>query len=573
MNICKVCNKQFEVTKEDEKFLEKISPSFDEEIFLIPPPTLCPDCRNKRRLGVRNVVNLYKRKCDLCSKEVVSMYSPDKTDIKVYCSSCWWSDKWDYSDYAKDYDPSRSFIEQLTELKKEVPAPALLHVNSENSEYINFSNDNKNCYLVFLAGRNEDVYYGYWAEDSRNCVDTSFSAYCEMCYEGVLLGNCYNVHWSINCGTCRDSYFIEDCADCSDCILCSGLLKKQYCYKNKQLSREEYEKVKTDFLANLETNLDDYKQKFRQVVLSQPKKYSQMLRSEDCSGDNIFDSKGCNNCFRVSKSEDCKYCYDLVSGKDSYDVTGFGIPIELVYESQNIGLGSARCAFISFAYQLSDSYYCEHCYYSRNLFGCVGAKNHAEFCILNKKYSKEEYDKLVQKIIADMQKRGEWGEFFPSSFSAFGYNETLANEYYPLAREEAEKLGYKWQEVTGDVQYDGEAYNPVSIERYKTDEQERNKLLGSVLKCIKSGRPFKIMPQELLFYIRHNIPIPRVHYAVRMTDRLNSINKNELFHRQCMCEEVNHNHEGRCAKEFETSYSPNSQEKVYCEDCYWEKYR
>ena len=31
-----------------------------------------------------------------------------------------------------------------------------------------------------------------------------------------------------------------------------------------------------------------------------------------------------------------------------------------------------------------------------------------------------------------MKKTGEWGEFFPSSISPFGYNETVAMEYYPI---------------------------------------------------------------------------------------------------------------------------------------------
>ena len=30
----------------------------------------------------------------------------------------------------------------------------------------------------------------------------------------------------------------------------------------------------------------------------------------------------------------------------------------------------------------------------------------------------------------------EWGEFFPSSISPFGYNETVAQDYYPMTREE-----------------------------------------------------------------------------------------------------------------------------------------
>ena len=35
-----------------------------------------------------------------------------------------------------------------------------------------------------------------------------------------------------------------------------------------------------------------------------------------------------------------------------------------------------------------------------------------------------------------MMKTGEWGEFFPSSLSPFGYNETVAQEHFPMSREE-----------------------------------------------------------------------------------------------------------------------------------------
>ena len=43
-----------------------------------------------------------------------------------------------------------------------------------------------------------------------------------------------------------------------------------------------------------------------------------------------------------------------------------------------------------------------------------------------------------------MKKRGEWGEFFPGMVSPFAYNETVASEYYPLFKTEAEKQGFRW---------------------------------------------------------------------------------------------------------------------------------
>ena len=80
--------------------------------------------------------------------------------------------------------------------------------------------------------------------------------------------------------------------------------------------------------------------------------------------------------------------------------------------------------------------YCISCFGSHDCFGCVGLRNKS-YCILNTQYTKEEYEELVPRIIIHMMKNGEWGEFFPSSMSPFGYNETVATEYFPREKEEA----------------------------------------------------------------------------------------------------------------------------------------
>ena len=565
---CKQCSKEFVVTDDDLAFYKKISPTFAGKTFEIPAPTLCSRCRYQRRMVVRNVKNLHKRKCDLCQKEIVSMYSPDKMDIKIYCRECWWSDKWDPTDYAKEYNPNDSFFDQVIKLKKKVPMPALMHVNSENSDFVNFANDNKNCYLVFLAGNNEDVYYGYWSEYSKSCVEITYTNHSELCYEVIGGEDCYRVFYGRDINSCRDSYFIEDCQQCRDCILCSGLKNKQYYFENKSLSEEKYEEKKKQFLAKFEENLEKYKAKFEEIILQKPKRFAQVIKTENCSGDFIFRSKNCLDCFNLFECENCYHSQDLRQAKDSYDITGFGIPIELSYESQNIGLGSSRCNFVSFAYQLSDSYYCEHCYHASNLFGCIGMKSHEQYCILNKKYSREEYESLIVKIIEKMIQDDEWGEFFPAKCTIFGYNETMAFDYLPVSREEAIQLGYRWQEKNFDIDFKGPFYEPKPIDVYKNDKNERDNLLSGVLKCQKTGRPYKIIPHELLFYIKNDLQIPKIHYDVRMQERFNLRNPNILYHRQCMCEETGHNHEGQCKVEFETTYTPDRKERVYCEKCY-----
>ena len=38
------------------------------------------------------------------------------------------------------------------------------------------------------------------------------------------------------------------------------------------------------------------------------------------------------------------------------------------------------------------------------------------------------------------------GEFFPANISPFGYNETIANDYWPLSEQDATAQGFKWKD-------------------------------------------------------------------------------------------------------------------------------
>lgn len=96
--VCRHCQAYFEITDKDMEFYEKVSPVFNGDRYLIPAPTLCPDCRQQRRLSFRSEKKLYKRECDLCKKAIISAHTPNKP-YKIYCQDCWWSDKWDALDY------------------------------------------------------------------------------------------------------------------------------------------------------------------------------------------------------------------------------------------------------------------------------------------------------------------------------------------------------------------------------------------------------------------------------------------------------------------------------------------
>lgn len=100
---CQNCRQQFVIQPEDTVFYQKIH---------VPQPTFCPDCRLQRRFTWKNARSIYKRRCDLCSEEKIGVYAPGKP-YKVYCAGCWWSDKWEASEYGQDYDPSRPSLSSL----------------------------------------------------------------------------------------------------------------------------------------------------------------------------------------------------------------------------------------------------------------------------------------------------------------------------------------------------------------------------------------------------------------------------------------------------------------------------
>ena len=163
--ITKTCRQNpehlFIITDEDQKFYDMMG---------VPPPTLCPDCRQQRRLVWRGERKLYNRKCDLCGRQIISPFAPNKP-YRVYCKDCWWSDKWDPKLFGREFDFSRPFFEQFNELLKDTPLLFSYNIESENSEYNNNVSFLKNCYLLSSANVNEDCYYGYFVNDSKNCLD------------------------------------------------------------------------------------------------------------------------------------------------------------------------------------------------------------------------------------------------------------------------------------------------------------------------------------------------------------------------------------------------------------------
>jgi hypothetical protein len=181
---------------------------------------------------------------------------------------------------------------------------------------------------------------------------------------------------------------------------------------------------------------------------------------------------------------------------------------------------------------------------------------HASYCILNKQYSREEYEKLVPKIIEHMRRTGEWGEFLPSPLSLFGYNKTTAQMYAPLSAEDARKRGWRWDEEEAPPP---EVKKTIDARMLPDNQKDiPDDILNWAIRCEVTGRPFKIQPQELAFYRSQKLPIPRRHWYQRHLDRFHQRNPRTFWKRQC----------AKCQKPIETTFAPERPEIVYCEECY-----
>lgn len=548
MNVdCKQCNVVFEVTDVDLAFYRRISPCFGDKTYEIPAPTLCPDCRQQRRLSFRNERNLYHRESDLSKEKMITMYAPD-APYKVYDQAEWWGDKWDPLEYGKDFDFNRPFFEQFKELMMAVPRISLINKEHDNSEYCNFAIQNKNSYLLFTCAECEECLYCNRTWTSTNVCDSSNVLKCELCYEAMDSDNCYNCRYIKNCSNCSDLTLCQNMRGCQNCFGCFGLVSKKYCIGNVQYSKEEYEKKVIPFVDDLAKS----KENFLHWVKSMPRKYAEVTNIENSTGDALTNCKNSQFCFEAKNLEDCKFIFNATFLKDCYDVNNDDHS-ELVYECIGSEKNYAH-AFNDICWYDSETYYSSLCFNSKHLFGCSGLKKN-EYCILNKQYTKEQYEELVPKIIEHMQKTDEWGEFFPMSISPFAYNESMARDYYPLDKMQVEGMGLKWRETLGEKpQGDKAGHVPDSVENAGEDVTKQ------IFSCEVTGHPYKIVPAEIHFYKKMRLGLPKKCPDQRHLERMVMRNPRKLWERKC----------DKCGIAVSTSYSSERPEKIYCEKCYLE---
>ncbi len=496
--------------------------------------------------------NLHKRICDKTGKSIISVF-PNDCPYPV-----WHKDEWlEHADPpSAEFNAAQPFFAQLWTLFQRCPIPHNIGAGNENCEYTDDWWYCKNCYLCHSGVECEDLRYCYRTIRVRDCQYCVFSFDSEKCVDLINCHNCFRVRYAYNCWQCSDSAFLYDCRNCTNCFFCANLRNKQYCIKNKQLTKEQYEeKVKAWDLRSRAT-YERATAAFMQMMREQAWHRTLFIdRSENATGNYLDECKNCENCFFLSTGmqdavnvfrggDGNNDCLDSVSPYHSQILFNSSLAQDNSYD--------IRCSYN--VIQCKWLEYSAHCYQSQYCFGCcglVGKKYH----IFNKPYAPEEYEKGRLQIIGQLKTSGEYGNFFPGYFAATPYEESLSGFYWPLHSEQMERFGFRRSGVQTERSMDVLDVSVIPDRSDAATEDLTQKVFWDPL----AARPFQIFAPDIVFAQDLGIPLPSTYYMRRLQENFRLIPFNGTL-RKISC--------ARCGQQTQTSWPEEYDSRILCEECY-----
>ena len=320
----------------------------------------------------------------------------------IYDGSYWMSADFDPREYGRDIDFNRPFFEQWHELFSAVPKPNLNLIRCEDCDYCNYSIGCKYCYLTFNSLESENVHYSSLAFYCRDGLELFGCTRCELCFHCIRSEDCYRALFVDFSARCTDSAFLDNCQDCESCYQCCNIRNKQYCIQNKQYTKEEYTKIIERIDLQSFRVLEEENAKWYRFLVDQPLRAERMENCENSDGTVLSNCKDCRDCFNLQDGENNVNSYGRQL-YDSCDTSGWEGSHRLLHGN---GILSSRDILFSAIVEHSFSVeYSMSMFQSHDCFGCYGLRK-SEYCILNKQYPKEEYEKLRALIIDHMKQTG-----------------------------------------------------------------------------------------------------------------------------------------------------------------------
>src|SRR3989344_1802945 len=539
--ICADCNHEFIIDEGDLILYKKVG---------LKIPIQCFECRVRQHFIFSVFGKFRKGVSDLSGDSFITVL-PNKSRYPIYTSHEWWGDAWNPLSYGQDYDSKRPFFDQLKELQEKVPMAHQKGKNNTNCDWCDDVWDCKNCYLSRGLSDCQNSSYLYRVLGTKDSFDIVFSFNLENSYDCLACYNSFNINFSENSRDCIDSYFLFDCRNCQNCFMCWNLRNKQYCIRNEQYTKEEYEKELKRINMGSHQNIESFKIELENILKTEAVHRENFnIRCTNSTGNYITDCDKCINVFSWDQSQNCRNCVRGLRTTDCIDQT-------FVWNNELSGNNSG--VFGGFAIKYSSwsdarySEYLDNCVEVEYCFGCIGLRK-KKYCILNRQYTKEEYEKLKTKIISDMEARGEYGKFLPYAMGLCDYNFSTGIIYFPNSKKEVLRLGGYWSDE------DFSSGDGISaLELPDSIWETKPEISTQALICPETHNRFNISPTEYEFHKRKNFALPRIHFDRRMLKKIGRTATLRSYPYQCFY----------CTKDIMAYYPPEwGYQKIACEECY-----
>jgi hypothetical protein len=494
-----------------------------------------------------DIMNIYKQDGEICRYPKSDRISNLGDDVEF----------WDVSaSHERSFDAEKSLFGNMRLLQDAIPLQRTLRFGTnENCEYMDGVLGAKNVYLSFIICFDaENILYSAFCYANISNIINSFLV-CKNSSEvadSMGVTESYKVFYSKNIANSSNIWFSTNLIGCHDCIWCDGIENQRYMINNQQFSQDIYNKKKVEILSE--------KSKFESIrnhIFSRPTKN---FASKNVTGEGVIKSENIENGLWVwyfSESRNVAIGNGDSGSRNHYDSIDVGYNAHEYYGV--IGGGGSNSKNIYCSMQMatnSDCYYCMHMIECHHCLGCIGLKNKS-YCILNKQYTKEEWEEKACEIFASMEADGTLGDFFPASMNPFYFNDTLAYLIDDtFTKEEVEAEGYLWRDepIRADIpewmkiiknteldQFQGFRETPFAkgdVTKWQGDlvseqnPQSATKQADSsftkeltwyidpeILNVVISDEKwnyYRIVKMEYDFLMKHGLPLPTMHWLERM---------------------------------------------------------
>jgi len=550
---CKWFWENFYISQADLEMIEKISPVIWWKKYVYDLTDLSPKAREINRLMFRNERKFYKIKLKNGKTDISTVHEQMRENLVTYDEFY----EYDTTEFWVDY--SWDFNADFKKVLLSSPYSALITVWMDNSAYCNQEAYDKNCYMNSWWHENEDSFYNTFAIRSKDVVDNYWVFNSSVVLESINIFDSQRIFFSHNVKDSFNCFFSYDLKWCHNVIFWVGMENADYTYKNKQLSKEDWEKKYSEIKEKLKTRawIRELENGYREFLKETWTNYSFIEKSENVSWNYVSHSKDCYNVFYAEELENTRnvnIAWDLA---DSMDINSFADWVKLYNVASSYKyinwVGSSHIlesnnVYNSFLINAWESFFWCYWFWLKN----------KSYMILNKQYSKKDWEEKVVEIIKELKSKQKWGKFFPPELSPYPYNDSVAYEHYPIKEAvylknneilkkeiinpdgiwivyilEPEKfisdamLDFWWQEKikikwrTKETEIDINDFSNKLVVTWDLNIDEiDNTILEKVIICNKSKRPYRIIKKELEFYKKYSIALPDFHYEIRHNNRI-----------------------------------------------------